>query len=117
MRRAVALTFALLAGTACRATVSDRGVQGVPGEEIWKTEVELRLGEVAYVDARDLEIQLEAVGVTDATILIRGEGAPRRERLVVGPAATVSLPPYDITLLSTGIDGSAVFEVRREYGP
>jgi hypothetical protein len=102
--------------TGCTATISERGVSGVPGEEVWKTEVKLLLGEVAYVDGRDLEIRLDAVGINDAVVTLRSTGSARRETLRTGPGGIVTVSPYEIRLLSTGIDGSAILEVRRAWG-
>ncbi len=116
-RPAIAACLALLAGAACSATISDRGVSGVPGEEAWKTEVELRPGGVAYVDDRGLELELVSVGVNDAIVLVSsGAGAVRRETLRAGIGGSVMVPPYEIRLLRTEIGGSAIVEVRRQWG-
>ena len=114
--RYTAILGACLLLSSCTATVGERGVSGVPGEEIWKTEVELLLGEVAYVDSRALEIQLDAIGVNDATVSVRSAGGSRVETLRIGPGGEIIVPPYEIRLVSTGIDDSAIIEVRREWG-
>lgn len=117
--RTASLSGLAMAGAivGCAVTVSDRGVQNVPGEEIWKTEVEMLVGETAYVDRDELEMTLQAVGLEEARVRILTRG--RREERVVrtGLAGAARVPPYEIRLLSTGVDESARFEVRREWGP
>lgn len=112
----IAMVVVALAVTACTARVSERGVSGVPGEEAWKTQVELDIGEVAHVDGQDLEIRLDAVGVNDAVVSLRTGGVSRRETLRTGAGGGVVLRPYEIRLVSTGIDATALIEVRRQWG-
>ena len=115
MSRVWILVAALLA-TGCTATVSREGIANVPGEEVWKTEVELDLGERALVDGGQLELTLVASGVDRATVLVESSGGRRQEDLRTGPGGSLQHPPYEVRLLSTGIDGSARIQVRRQWG-
>jgi hypothetical protein len=103
-------------GAACSATVGQEGVANVPGEEVWKTDLDLQLGERAIVDSGRLEVTLVSVGVDEATVLVDSQAGRRRETLRVGPSGSLVHPPYEIRLLSTGIDESATLQIRRQWG-
>ncbi|MGH7542910.1 MAG: hypothetical protein ACREK7_03140 [Gemmatimonadota bacterium] len=115
MSRAWIVVTALLAA-ACSATVSRDGISNVPGEEVWKTEVDLELGERALVDGGRLELTLVASGIDRATVLVESGGGRRQEDIRTGTGGSLQHPPYEIRLLSTGIDGSARFQIRRQWG-
>ncbi|HKY61129.1 MAG TPA: hypothetical protein VJP59_08970 [Gemmatimonadota bacterium] len=115
MNRAWILLAALVTA-GCSATVSREGIANVPGEEVWKTELDLELGERALVDGGQLELTLVATGVERATVLVQSGGGRRQEELRTGPGGRLQHPPYEIRLLSTGIDGSARIQVRRQWG-
>jgi hypothetical protein len=110
------IAAAALAVVGCSATVSRDGIANVPGEEVWKTEVELELGEQALVDGGQLELTLVASGIERATVLVQSGRGRRQEDLRTGPGGSLRHPPYEIRLLSTGIDGSARIQVRRQWG-
>lgn len=105
-----------LVTAACTVTVGERGVSNLPGEEVWKTEVELQVGDVAHVDGRGLEVTLVDVGEDEATLSLvsREEAGEHRLSLVSGARARVR--PYRVTLISMQPDGGVVIEVRREWG-
>ena len=115
MSRAWIVVAALLAA-GCSATVSREGIANVPGEEVWKTEIELELGEQALVDGGQLELTLVASGVERATVLVESSAGRREEEIRTGPGGSLEHPPYEVRLLSTGIDGSARLQVRRQWG-
>ena len=75
MSRAWVAAALLLA--ACSATVSRDGISNVPGEEVWKTEIELQLGERAMVDDGRLEVTLLRVGVDEASLMVEGPSGAR----------------------------------------
>lgn len=110
------LAAAGLAAVACTATVSREGVANVPGEEVWKTDLDLQLGERAIVDSGRLEVTLMSVGVNEALLLVDGESGSRQETVRTGPGGSLQFPPYEIRLLSTGIDDSARLQIRRQWG-
>lgn len=101
---------------ACSTTVSREGISNIPGEEVWKTEVELQVGERAMVDSGRLEVTLVGVGVDQADLLVQRQGSSRQETVRTGPGGGLELSPYEIRLLSTGIDDSVRLEVRRQWG-
>ena len=109
------IAVALLA-TACSATVSRDGISNVPGEEVWKSEVDLELGERALVDGGRLELTLVESGIDRATVLVESSRGRREEDIRTGPGGSLQYPPYEIRLVSTGIDGSARLQVRRQWG-
>lgn len=113
-RMGVAIAALLLAG--CSATVSRDGIANVPGEEIWKTDLDLQLGERAIVDSGRLEVTLVNVGVNEAVLLVDGQSGTRQETVRTGPGGSLQFPPYEIRLLSTGIDDSARLQIRRQWG-
>ena len=67
-----ALAVAGIATAACTASVSREGIANVPGEEVWKTDLDLQLGERAIVDSGRLEVTLMSVGVNEALLLVDG---------------------------------------------
>jgi hypothetical protein len=115
MSRGWIVAAALLAA-GCSATVSRDGIANVPGEEVWKTEIELEQGEQALVDGGQLELTLVEAGIERATVVVQSGGGRRQEELRTGPGGSLQHPPYEIRLLSTGIDGSARIQVRRQWG-
>lgn len=113
-RTAVAAVTLLL--SACSTTVSRDGISNIPGEEVWKTEVELQLGERALVDDGGLEVTLLRVGVDEASLMVEGRSGAREHTLRTGTGDSLHVPPYEIRLLETGIDDSARIQVRRQWG-
>ncbi|MGH7571352.1 MAG: hypothetical protein ACREMK_05860 [Gemmatimonadota bacterium] len=111
-----AVVIAALVVAACSATVSREGISNVPGEEVWKTDLDLEIGERAIVDSGRLEVTLVSVGVNEAVLLIGGQSGTRQETLRTGPGGSLQFPPYEIRLLSTGIDDSARLQIRRQWG-
>jgi hypothetical protein len=107
---------AALVLTSCSATVSGDGNSNVPGEEIWKTEIELQLGERAMVDDGRLEVTLLGVGVDEASLMVGGPSGTREESVRTGSGGSLQIPPYEIRLLETGIDDSARIQIRRQWG-
>jgi hypothetical protein len=103
-----------VAAAACTVNVGNRGVSNLPGEEVWKTEVELQVDEVAHVDGRGLEVTLIEVGADEATLSLvsRDEASEHRLR----PGAQAEVRPYRVKLVSMQPDGGVVIEVRREWG-
>jgi hypothetical protein len=114
MSRAWSVAALLL--TACNATVSRDGISNVPGEEVWKTEIELQLGERALVDSGRLEVTLLRVGLDEAALTVEGPSGTREETVRTGAGGSLHLPPYEIRLLEVGIDDSARLEIRRQWG-
>lgn len=110
------LTVGSLVAAACSATVSREGVANVPGEEVWKTDLDLQLGERAIVDSGRLEVTLVDVGVNEAVLLVDGESGARQETIRTGTGGSLHFPPYEIRLLSTGIDDSVELQIRRQWG-
>ncbi len=104
-----------LVATACTVTVGESGVSNLPGEEIWKTEVELRVGEAAHVDGRGLEVILVGVGTNEATLsLVSHDEAGEYQVSLAGAEAKVR--PYRVKLVSMQGDDGVVIEIRREWG-
>ena len=114
MSRAWVAAALLLA--ACSATVSRDGISNVPGEEVWKTEIELQLGERAMVDDGRLEVTLLRVGVDEASLMVEGPSGAREASVRAGTGGSLQLPPYEIRLLEVGIDDSARIQIRRQWG-
>ena len=111
-----AVVVGTLLAAACTATVGEQGVANVPGEEVWKTDLELQLGERAIVDSGRLEVTLVSVGVDEITLLVDSQAGRRQETVRTGPDGSLVHPPYEIRLLSTGIDESATIQIRRQWG-
>lgn len=104
-----------LVAVACTVNVGERGVSNLPGEEVWKTEVELHVGEVAHVDGRGLEVTLIDVGADEATLsLVSSHEAGERQVSLAGAEAKVR--PYRVKLVSIEAGESVIIEVRREWG-
>ncbi|MGH7563487.1 MAG: hypothetical protein ACREK5_03575 [Gemmatimonadota bacterium] len=117
MRRAwIGVVIAALVTAACSATVSREGISNVPGEEVWKTDLDLQLGERAIVDSGRLEVTLVSVGVNEAVLLVDGQSGTRQQTVRTGPGGSLQSPPYEIRLLSTGIDDSVRLQIRRQWG-
>ncbi len=114
-RIAILASLASLAAAACTVNVGERGVSNLPGEEVWKTEVELQVGEVAHVDGQGLEVILVAVGTDEATLsLVSRDEAGEYQVSLAGAEAKVR--PYRVKLVSMQGDDAVVIEVRREWG-
>src|SRR5688572_482047 len=107
---------AALVLSACNATVSRDGISNVPGEEVWKTDIELQLGERAMVDSGRLEVTLVRVGLDEAALMVEGPSGTREETVRMGTGGSLQLPPYEIRLLEIGIDDSARLQIRRQWG-
>ncbi len=105
-----------LAAAACTVTVGERGVSNLPGEEIWKTEVELQVGEMAHVDGRGLEVTLIEVGADEATLSLVSRDEVGEHTLNLGSGAVAEVRPYRVKLISIQPDGGVIIEVRREWG-
>lgn len=103
-----------LIAAACTVTVSEKGVTNLPGEEVWKTEVELRVGEVAHVDGRGLEVTLIDVGADEATLSLVSRDEAGEHRVSVD-GAYVAVRPYRVKLVSMQGDDGVVIEVRRQW--
>ncbi len=95
-------------------TVGESGVSNLPGEEIWKTEVELQVGEMAHVDGGGLEVTLIEVDADEATLSLTSRDEAGEHRL--GSGAVAEVRPYRVRLISMQPDGGVVIEVRREWG-
>ena len=95
------IVVAVLLTAGCTATVSREGIANVPGEEVWKTEVELELGERALVDGGQLELTLVASGVERATVLVESSAGRRQEELRTGPGGR--LVPLLLGLLAASV--------------
>ncbi len=110
------IAAAVLVLAACNATVSRDGISNVPGEEVWKTEIELQLGERAMVDDGRLEVTLLRVGLDEAALMVEGRSGAREETVRTGAGGSLQIPPYEIRLLEVGIDDSARIQIRRQWG-
>lgn len=115
-RNRAVLAAAVFVVAGCTASVDREGVSNVPGQEVWKTDLELQLGERAIVDGGRLEVTLLTVGVNEATLLVDSRGGTRQETIRTGPGGSLQHPPYEIRLLSTGLDDSATVQIRRQWG-
>lgn len=115
MSRAGAIAVALVC-SACSATVDREGVTNVPGQEVWKTEVDLHLGERALVDGDRLQVTLLRIGVDEAALMVEGSSGVREETIRSGAGGSLHVPPYEIRLLEVGIDDSARIQIRRQWG-
>lgn len=102
--------------SACSTTVSGEGISNVPGEEVWKTEVELQLGERALVDDGKLEVTLVGIGVDEASLMVEGRSGAREHSIRTGAGGSLHVAPYEIRLLEVGIDDSARIQIRRQWG-
>ena len=109
------VVLAALVLPACTTTLDREGVTNAPGQEIWKTEVELQLGERAMVDGDRLEVTLLRVGVEDAALMIQSERGASEETVRTGEEGSLHLPPYEIRLLEVGNE-SARLQIRRQVG-
>ena len=89
-------------------------MSNLPGEEIWKTEVDLQVGAMAHVDGGGLEVTLIEVGADEATLSLTSRDEAGEHRLGLG--AVVEVRPYRVKLISMEPDGGVVIEVRREWG-
>lgn len=106
----------MLVLSACNATVSRDGISNVPGEEVWKTEIELQLGERAMVDDGRLEVTLLRVGVEEVSLMVEGQSGAHEQTVRTGTGGSLQVAPYEIRLLEVGIDDSARIQIRRQWG-
>lgn len=113
-----AATVAGMSLMGCSLIINEGGnVANVPGEEVWKTEVELDVGESAFVDGRGLEITLRAIDAERATLWIVGRHRADEHRLGLWPAGgEAKTPPYRVRLLEIDGDEKVRIQVRREWG-
>jgi hypothetical protein len=109
---AAALTLTV---TACVLSVNDRGDEGrgIPGDTIWRQEIEMQEGQVAHIDSRALSIYLLDTGVDSATVTLTKAGVERTVTLRTGLAGEETMPPYTVRLVYTGVNGSATVEVTK----
>lgn len=108
---------ALIVVSACAVTVSERGIAGMPGEEVWKTDIDLELGETAHVQEANLQITLEAAERDAATVRVRDDrGFDETHMLRVGGVTDMKVRGFTVRVLSAR-EGSAEIQVRREWGP
>ena len=114
MNRAWVVAAFVFAG--CTTTVTREGVENIPGQEIWKTEIELQLGERAFVDGDRLQLSLLRVGVDEATLMVEADSGAREHTIRTGTGGALHIPPYEIRLLEIGIDDSAHLQIRRQFG-
>ena len=103
-----------LAFCAC-ASVDDRegDDRGLPGDTIWRQEIELLEGQVAHIDSRALSIYLGDTTVDSAIITLTQAGVERTVTLRTGLAGEETMPPYIVRLVYTGVNGSATIEVAK----
>jgi hypothetical protein len=108
---------ALVVASACAVTVSERGIAGLPGEEVWKTDIDLELGQTAYVQEANLQITLEAAGPDSATVQVRDDrGFDETRTLRVGGITDMRVRGFTVRILSAR-EGAAEIQVRQEWGP
>ena len=103
-----------LAACAC-ASANDRedDDRGIPGDRIWRQEVEMLEGQVAHIDSRALSIYLEDTAVDSAVITLTQAGVERTVALRTGLAGEETMAPYTVRLVYTGVNGSATIEVAK----
>jgi hypothetical protein len=101
--------------SACVLSVNDRGdeARGIPGDTIWRQEIEMLEGQVAHIDSRALSIYLEDTTVDSAVVTLTKAGVERRVTLRTGLAGEETMPPYTVRLVYTGVNGSATIEVTK----
>lgn len=110
------LTAVLLStATACVLSVNDHGDEsrGIPGDTIWRQEIEMLEGQVAHIDSRALSIYLDDTAVDSAVITLTKAGVERTVTLRTGLAGEETMPPYTVRLVYTGVNGSATIEVTK----
>jgi hypothetical protein len=113
--RRTPMIAAMLSATACVLSVNDRGDEGrgIPGDTIWRQEIEMQKGQVAHIDSRALSIYLLDTGVDSATVTLTKAGVERTVTLRTGLAGEETMPPYTVRLVYTGVNGSATVEVTK----
>ena len=104
-----------LIASGCVLSVNDRGDddRGIPGDTVWRQEIEMLEGQVAHIDSRALSIYLEDVGVDSAIVTLTKAGVERTVTLRSKLAGEETMPPYSVRLVSTGVDNSATIEVTK----
>lgn len=110
----------LLVGSAalaigCAATVSEEGVRNVPGEEIWKRQVELSPDETVFVGTEGLEIELEESTGVRAILMVKTDSDAVRRKVELESGGEEFLSPYTFRLVELRPNGATV-EVRKEWG-
>lgn len=101
--------------TGCAATVSEEGVRNVPGEEIWKRQVEITPGETVFVGTEGLEIELEESTGVRAILMVKTDADAVRRKVELESGVEEFLSPYTFRLLELRPGGVTV-EVRKEWG-
>lgn len=110
------LAMALLwTATGCVLSVNDRGDEnrGIPGDIVWRQEIEMLEGQVAHIDSRAISIYLDDTAVDSAVITLAKAGVERTVTLRTGLAGEETMPPYTVRLVYTGVNGSATIEVTK----
>lgn len=112
------LAVAVMSGCRATGTANEGGVlqneDWPPAGALWVETFELRPDEALYADGRALEIQPIAIGVQEATLLVRVEGIDQIIELdTTGPLAVETIPPYSIHLVSTSGEPTASIEVAK----
>jgi hypothetical protein len=105
-----------LTAVACVLSVNDRGDDersGIPGDTVWRQEIEMLEGQVAHIDSRALSIYLVDTAVDSAVITLAKAGVERTVTLRTGLAGEETMPPYTVRLVYTGVNGSATIEVSK----
>jgi hypothetical protein len=107
-------TLSLIA-SGCVLSVNDHGDddRGIPGDTVWRQEIEMLEGQVAHIDSRALSIYLEDTAVDSAVITLTKAGVERTVTLRTGLAGEETMPPYTVRLVYTGVNGSATIEVTK----
>ena len=108
-----ALVTILATSAACARAVGDGAVDGMPGDTVWRQEVEMLEGQVAHIDSRALSIYLEDTAVDSAVVTLTMAGTERTVTLRTGLANEETMPPYAVRLLYTGVNESATLEVAK----
>ncbi|MDX1623792.1 MAG: hypothetical protein R3199_07405 [Gemmatimonadota bacterium] len=114
-RGIVAAATALLVAAGCTARIGGDGVANVPGEEIWKRQVELAQGELALIDEEGLELRLDDLALDQVELTVRTDVDAEPRTIFLRPGGEEFLSPYTIRLLELWPD-RARFEVRKEWG-
>jgi hypothetical protein len=104
-----------LVAVACVLSVNEGADEsrGVPGDTIWRQELELMEGQVAHIDSRALSIYLLDTGIDSATLTLTKAGVERTVTFRTGLAGEETMPPYTVRLVYTGVNGSATVEVTK----
>lgn len=107
------LLAVLLTTAACARAVNGGSGDGLPGDTIWRQEIEMLEGQVAHIDSRALSVYLEDTAVDSAVVTLTMAGVERTVTLRTGLAGEETMPPYAIRLLYTGVNDGATLEVAK----